>query len=35
MPMIDWFWFQIETLYWYFKDFWEYNPEDLDACCRR
>jgi hypothetical protein len=33
--IIDWFWFQIEFLYWYFHDFLKYNPEDIDTCCRR
>lgn len=35
MNLIDWILFKYEELWWYVKDFWEYSPEDFDACCRR
>lgn len=27
--------FKYEILYWYFYDFIQYSPDDIDNCCRR
>jgi hypothetical protein len=33
--IIEWTSLQWDKLYWYFRDFWDYVPEDIDSCCRR
>ena len=33
--MRDWILLRWEELYLYIHDFWYYEAEDLDTCCRR